>query len=217
MAARPGELEYSVYTPIRQSPRLDGARRVRTENGERMIEAAASPSDPATIRDQWLADQSRTRAAQGEPGVVDRAVLRTLSGMEFFAAIGRGELPTAMIGRLLDFTAIGFAPGRFVFQGTPRIEHYNPLGTVHGGYAATLLDSCVGCAVHTMLPAGRGYTTLELKVNYIRAMTDKTGPVRADGKVISVGNQAGVAEGRLTDANGKLLAYATTTCLIFSM
>ena len=72
-----------------------------------------------------------------------------------------------------------------VFQGTPRIEHYNPLGMVHGGYAATLLDSCVGCAVHTMLPAGKGYTTLELKVNYIRAMTDRTGPVRAEGRTIS--------------------------------
>jgi len=86
---------------------------------------------------------------------------------------------------------------------------------VHGGYAATLLDSCMGCAVHTMLPAGKGYATLELKVNYIRAMTDKTGLVRAEGKVISVGNQAVVAEGRLIDSSGKLLAFATTTCLIF--
>ena len=83
----------------------------------------------------------------------------------------------------MDFMAIEFEPGRFVFQGTPRMDHYNPLGIVHGGYAATLLDSCVGCAVHTMLPAGTGYTTLELKVNYIRAMTDRTGPVRAEGKL----------------------------------
>ena len=134
-----------------------------------------------------------------------------------FAAIRRGELPPPPIGHLLGFVAIEFEKGRFVFQGTPRLEHYNPIGVIHGGFAATLLDSCVGCAIHTMLPAGKGYTTLELKVNYIRAMTDKTGLVRAEGKVISAGNQAGVAEGRLTDTSGRLLAFATTTCLIFAI
>ena len=122
-----------------------------------------------------------------------------------------------MIGELVDFAPIEYEPGRFVFQGVPRFDHYNPLGIVHGGYAATLLDSCVGCAVHTMLPAGTGYTTLELKVNYLRAMTDRTGPVRAEGKVLSVGRQTGVAEGRLTDSAGRLLAYATTTCLVFPL
>ncbi len=176
-------------------------------------------SDDATSMnnqaDLWRDEEAAIRKTIGGPGVIDREQLRAMSGMEVFAAIRRGDLPTPPIGRLMDFVAISFEPGRFVFQGTPRIDHYNPLGMVHGGYAATLLDSCVGCAVHTMLPAGTGYTTLELKVNYIRAMTDKTGPVRAEGKVISVGNQAGVAEGRLTDASGRLLAFATTTCLIF--
>ena len=97
------------------------------------------------------------------------------------------------------------------------LAHYNPSGVVHGGYAATLLDTAVGCAIHTLLPAGKGYTTLELKVNYIRAMTDKTGPVRAEAKVINLGGQVGIAEGRITDANGKLYAFATTTCLVFDI
>ena len=114
-------------------------------------------------------------------------------------------------------TPITVAPGVTVFQGSPTLAHYNPSGVVHGGYAASLLDTAVGCAIHTMLPAGKGYTTLELKVNYIRAMTDKTGPVRAEGKVVNLGGQVGIAEGRITDANGKLYAFATTTCLVFDL
>jgi uncharacterized protein (TIGR00369 family) len=167
------------------------------------------------IAEQWRQEEAEIRKTIGPPGVIDREKLRTMSGMELFAAIARGELPRPMIGNLVNFVQIAFEPGRFVFQGTPSTEHYNPLGIVHGGFAATLLDSCLGCAVHTMLPSGTGYTTLELKVNYIRAMTDRTGPVRAEGKTISVGRQTGVAEGRLTDSSGKLLAFATTTCLVF--
>ncbi len=170
---------------------------------------------PADTAARWREQEAAIRATWGEPGVIPLAAMKTMSGMEVFAAIRDGKLPTPPIGRLLDFIAIEFEPGRMVFQGTPRFDHYNPLGTVHGGYAATLLDSCVGCAVHTMLPAGKGYTTLELKINYIRAMTERTGPVRAEGRTISVGNQTAVAEGRLTDSAGKLLAFATTTCLVF--
>jgi uncharacterized protein (TIGR00369 family) len=116
---------------------------------------------------------------------------------------------------LLDFVPVRVDNGLMIFQGTPGRQHYNPLGTVHGGYAATLLDSCVGCAIHSMLPAGKGYTTVELKVNFIRALTEKTGPIRAEGKVINVGNQVAVAEGRITDVQGRLYAHATTTCLVF--
>ncbi len=172
---------------------------------------------PAEIAALWREQEAAIRANWGEPGVISREMMKTMSGIEVFTAIREGRLPTPPIGRLMDFIAIEFEPGRMVFQGTPRIDHYNPLGTVHGGYAATLLDSCVGCAVHTMLPAGKGYTTLELKINYIRAMTDRTGPVRAEGRTISVGNQTAVAEGRLTDSAGKLLAFATTTCLVFAI
>ena len=176
-------------------------------------------TDAATVDHAalWLAQEAEMRKTIGPPGIVDREKLKAMSGMELFAAMKRGELPRPMIGQLMNFTPIEFEPGRFVFQGTPALVHYNPLGIVHGGFAATMLDSCVGCAIHTMLPAGTGYTTLELKVNYIRAITDKTGPVRAEGKTISVGRQAAVAEGRLTDSNGKLLAFATTTCLVFAM
>jgi uncharacterized protein (TIGR00369 family) len=95
--------------------------------------------------------------------------------------------------------------------------HYNPLGTVHGGVAATLLDSVMGCCIHTTLKAGVGFTTLEIKVNYVRAMTDKTGPVRVEGKVISAGSRIATSEGKLYDGAGKLLAHGTTTCLIFPM
>ncbi len=170
---------------------------------------------PSDIADRWREQEAAIRVKWGEPGTIPLETMKTMSGMEVFTAIRDGRLPTPPIGRVLDFIAIEFEYGRIVFQGTPRKEHYNPLGSVHGGYAATLLDSCVGCAVHTTLPAGKGFTTLELKVNYVRGMTEKTGPVRAEGKIISVGNQVATAEGRLTDSAGKLLAFATTTCLVF--
>jgi uncharacterized protein (TIGR00369 family) len=107
--------------------------------------------------------------------------------------------------------------GRAIFQGRPLERHYNPLGTVHGGWFATLLDSAVGCAVHTAMPAGRSYTTLELKVNMLRALTNKVELVRAEGRTIHVGGQVATAEARLVDAAGKLYAHATTTCLVFDL
>jgi uncharacterized protein (TIGR00369 family) len=102
-----------------------------------------------------------------------------------------------------------------VFQGRPQRRHYNPLGTVHGGWFATLLDSAVGCAIHATLPAGKGYTTLELKVNMVRPLNDGVPLVRAEGKVIHAGRQVATAEGRIVGPDGKLYAHATTTCLIF--
>jgi uncharacterized protein (TIGR00369 family) len=99
----------------------------------------------------------------------------------------------------------------------PAFRHYNPIGSVHGGYAATLLDSVMGLAVHTMLPPGTGYTTLEFKVSFIRGMTLDTGPVRSEGRTLNVGRRTATAEGRVTDAKGRLLAHATTTCLVFEI
>lgn len=171
--------------------------------------------EPQDTLQAWLAEEAAIRTKLAPPGMASRDQLRERSGLEFMTGIGSGELPPPPIAQLLDFVPISVEAGRAVFQGTPRFDHYNPIGSVHGGYAATLLDTAVGCAIHSMLPAGKGYTTLELKLNYIRAMTDKTGPVRAEGKVISVGGQVGIAEGRITDASGKLYAFATTTCLIF--
>lgn len=137
------------------------------------------------------------------------------SGLEIMQALLRGELPAPPITETLDFILMEVDHGRAVFQGRPLERHYNPLGTVHGGWFATLLDSAVGCAVHTALPAGKSYTTLELKVNMLRALTRKVGLVRAEGRIIHVGGQVATAEARLVDAAGKLYAHATTTCLVF--
>ncbi|MBA5640054.1 PaaI family thioesterase [Duganella sp. LX20W] len=163
----------------------------------------------------WKADEAAVRARLREPQAVPRERLAGRSGMEVFQAIFAGELPPAPIGDTLDFVPIHMAPGAAVFQGRPQRRHYNPLGTVHGGWFATLLDSAVGCAIHTTLAAGKGYTTLELKVNMVRALDDSVPLVRAEGKVIHVGRQVATAEGRIVGADGKLYAHATTTCLIF--
>lgn len=119
------------------------------------------------------------------------------------------------IGRTIGFHAVTVEEGFVVFEGNPTRAVYNPIGTVHGGYAATLLDSAMGCAVHSRLSASQGYTTLELKIAYHRAMTETSGPVRAEGKVVSFGRRAAFAEGRLLDAKGNLCATGTTTCLVF--
>lgn len=144
--------------------------------------------------------------------VVDTA---GLSGLEQLRhAFERGGYARG-IGRTLKFQALELEEGRVVFGGTPDEDVYNPIGTVHGGYAATLLDSAVGCAVHSRLKAGQGYTTLELKVAYHRAMTKDTGPIRAEGTVTHLGRRAAFAEGRIIDEQGRLYASATSTLLVF--
>lgn len=140
-----------------------------------------------------------------------------LSGLQQLRAIFDPSRPEREpgIGRTLGFAIVEIAQGRVAFGGHPDESVYNPIGTVHGGYAAALLDSAVGCAVHSMLKAGQGYTTLELKVAYHRAMTKDTGPIRAEGTVIKMGARAAFAEGRITDAEGRLYATATSTLLVF--
>src|SRR5215468_7170476 len=147
-------------------------------------------------------------------GLVPAEVAATMSGLELLQGMIAGRFPGPPITQLIGFRLAEVASGRAVFEGVPEFKHYNPLGSVHGGYAATLLDSCMGCAVHTTLPKGIGYTTLEFKVSLIRALTIDTGPVRAEGKTISSGRRVATAEGHLTDARGRLLAHATTTCLV---
>ena len=148
-------------------------------------------------------------------GVTPLDQVKHLSGLEFMQGMLQGRFPPPLIGAVLKFELVEVEHGRAVFEAVPEFAFYNPIGVVHGGYAATLLDSCMGCAVHAGLPAGQAYTTLEFKINFVRAMTDKTGRVRAEGRVIHPGNRAATAEGNLYDIRGKLLAHATTTCLIF--
>jgi len=168
----------------------------------------------ATIR-EWQRQEQEVRARLAPPGRIPMSEIGRGPGLEFLRRIARGELPAIPIGAAMGFVTMEAEPGRVVFQGTPSADYYNPIGTIHGGYIATLLDSAVGCAVHTMVPHGFGYTTLELKVNYVRALHDGVGPVRAEGKVINVSRRVGIAEGRLVDAAGRLYAHATTTCMIF--
>jgi len=150
-------------------------------------------------------------------GVVPTEVLRAHDGLSFLKALIAGELPAPPIQQTLGFALVEAEPGRAVFRGTPEFRHYNPIGTVHAGFAATLLDSAVACAVHTTLAKGEAYTTLELKLNLVRPITDKTGPVSAEGSVVHRGRTMATAEGYLKDGAGKLYAHASTTCMIFPL
>ena len=128
-----------------------------------------------------------------------------------------GLLPYAHIAHTLDFSLVQAEFGKAVFQGTPQLMHYNPIGSVHGGWYATLLDSALGCAVHTTLPAGRGCTTAGLSLNIVRGATQKSGPLRAIGSVIHSGRQLATAEARIVGPDGKLYAHGSITCLIFEV
>jgi uncharacterized protein (TIGR00369 family) len=170
---------------------------------------------PDQILASWKEKEAAVRARLLAPGVAPREQVFSMTGMEVFEAIFAGKLPPAPIGDSLDFIPAHMEPGLAIFQGKPQLRHYNPLGTVHGGWFCTLLDSALGCAVHTTLSAGKGYTTLELKVNMLRPLTDAVPLVRAEGKVIHAGRQVATAEGRIVGPDGKLYAHATTTCMIF--
>jgi uncharacterized protein (TIGR00369 family) len=139
---------------------------------------------------------------------------RGLSGLEFLQKIVSGELPPPPIAALMNFELVELSEGQAIFAVEPKEYHYNPIGVVHGGLAAILLDSAMGCAVHSTLPAGAGYTTLEIKVNFVRPITADTGRVRAEAKLIHLGGRTATAEGQVIDEAGKLYAHATTTCLI---
>ena len=149
----------------------------------------------------------------GDPRTGARAA-PSMPGIEYLRAMIRGEYPPPPIAMALGFTLEEVEEGRAVFGLEPAEFHYNPIGMVHGGVAATMLDSAMGCAVHSRLPAGAGYTTLEMKVNLLRAITIDTGPVRCEGTLLHLGRTTALAEARMTDSAGRLLAHATSTCLI---
>jgi len=159
-----------------------------------------------------------TFSSHSDPyGVVPPETSKTMAGLQLLTGILEGTLPAPPIQLALDFRIVQVERGYTAFAGNPKFEYYNPLGTVHGGYAAALLDSCMACAVHSTLEAGYSYATIEIKINYVRAITFNTGVVRAEGKVINSGKRIVTAEGRLFDEAGKLYAHGTTTCLILSL
>jgi len=164
---------------------------------------------------RWQAREAELAARAAPVGLARPDQIAGKTGLQMFQAMLAGALPRAPITTTLQFWLVEAQPGHAEFQGKPAFEHYNPLGSVHGGWTATLLDSCVGCAVHTLLPPGKAYTTLELKVNFVKGLSEQVPLVRAIGDVIHSGSRVATAEGRLVGPDGTLFAHATTTCLIF--
>lgn len=175
----------------------------------------------AATRDEWNrqyeATLQRMRDGGGRPGVARPEQVQGRSGLQILQAMLAGELPYAHIAETLDYALVEVDRGRAVFQGRPQLKHYNPLGGVHGGWYATLLDSALGCAVHTMLDAGQAYTTAELGLHIVRGATERTGPLRAIGTVVHCGRQMATAEARIVGPDGKLYAHGSTTCLVFEL
>lgn len=159
---------------------------------------------------------ARTRTFDWQDPATTATNVGRLSGLEFLRAIGRGELPPPPVTRMLGMGVITADEGTVVAELQPAEYHYNPLGTVHGGVIATLLDTAAACSVHATLPAGVGYTSLDLNVKFLRPVTMDSGRLTCRGEVLQRGRRTALAESRLTDAQGRLLAHATSTCLIFN-
>jgi uncharacterized protein (TIGR00369 family) len=156
-----------------------------------------------------------TRTSDEETPAGKEGARYALSGLEYMRQLLAGELPPSGMGQLMNFRLVEVSEGRAVFAVRPDERHYNGLGIAHGGLAATLLDSALGCAINTMMPAGRIFTTLEMKINYVRPMRRETGEVRCEADVIHVGGRVATAEGRIIDEGGKLYAHGTATCMLF--
>lgn len=169
----------------------------------------------------WANQQSeanqRIRDGGGSPGLARAEQIAGKGGREILVAMMTGALPHPPMNATMNMALLEVGDGRAVFQGIPLLQHYNPLGTVHGGWFATLLDSALGCAVQSTLPAGRSYTTAQLNLNIVRSASHKTGPLRAVATVVHAGRQMVTAEARVEDEKGKLYAHATTTCFVFDM
>jgi uncharacterized protein (TIGR00369 family) len=183
---------------------------------------AAQPAPIPNAEDtlaEWLAVEARLRPVldAAGPGVIERDTVARLDGLAQMQGLLNGTLPHAHIARTLDFLVVQVERGQAVFQGAPRLEHLNPLGTVHGGWFATLLDSALGCSVHTMMPVGRAYTTAELSIRLVRSLSPQVKRVRAIGQVVHCGRQLATAEARLVGPDGTLYAHGSTTCLVFDL
>ena len=177
-------------------------------------------TSPQDTLESWLAQERAVREQLDRgagPGVATPAQVAGKTGLQVMQSLLSGELPYASIAKTLNFVLIEVGPGQAIFQGAPGLDHMNPLGTVHGGWFATLLDSALGCAVHTLMPPGRGYTTADLSVKLVKALTPKVQRVRAIGQVVHCGRQLATAEARLVGPDGTLYAHASTACLVFDM
>lgn len=150
-------------------------------------------------------------------GIVSPDRLRQLTGLQFVEGLANGTLPLNQMARTLGYEVVRATKGHVVVAAEPREAHFNPWGTVHGGLAATLLDSCMGLAIQSTVDKGIGSTTLEFKISFVRPITPETGRVHAEGEVLSSGRRTGTAEGRIIDGQGRLLAHGTTTCLLFEV
>lgn len=169
----------------------------------------------ATDREDWGPQRSRT-VTWHEPGPSTAKGL-TMSGVDYLRAMAAGELPQPPIGGLMRFELVSADSGRVVFSCEPDESVYNPIGAVHGGLVCTLLDSVTGCAIHSTLPAGKGYTSVEIKISYLKAVRLSSGVLTATGTVVKAGSRVGFAEGVVTDASGAVVATATSTLLIFDL
>jgi len=159
--------------------------------------------------------QRRLARGGGQAGLAHPQQLHGKTGLQVMTALLEGDLPHPHMADTFDCELVELGDGHAVFQATPQLKHYNPLGSVHGGWYATLLDFALGCAVQTRLPAGRGYTTCQINLHIVRAANTKTGPLRCVGTALHVGRQVGTSEARIVGPDGKLYAHATTTCAIF--
>ena len=174
----------------------------------------------SSVIDQWLAREQSLRALHAQtpsPCANTAADARNMTGLELMQGMMEGTRMPPSIGHTMDFLLVEVSAGHATFQGTPGEKYFNPMGTVHGGWYATLLDSALGCAVHTLMPAGRAYTTSQLSLNIVKAIPPQVQRVRAEGKVVHCGRQLATAEARLVGPDGTLYAHATTTCLVFDL
>jgi uncharacterized protein (TIGR00369 family) len=152
-----------------------------------------------------------------EYGVIPPEVMASMSGLEYVRAIFARQLPEPPIMQTVEPFDCTVEPGIVVIHSVPALRHYNPIGSVHGGYSAILMDSAMGLSVQSTLPAGTGYATLEFKISFVRGMTETTGMIRTEGRVLNAGRRIATAEARITDTKKRLIAHATTTCLVFEV
>ena len=158
-----------------------------------------------------------TPHATAEVGVVPREIATAVAGLDFLEGLRKGAHPAPPFAAVTDIWIVEVESGRVVFEASPSSRFYNPLGTVHGGWISTLLDSAMGCAVHSVLKPGQGYTTIDMTINFVRPVFEKTGKLKCQGKIIHAGGRAATAEGRVWDEAGTLIAHGSETCMIMAV